>query len=432
MSSKTIIFRIPLKLSGAVKESCNIDNEKTTDLDSPSIYRYVDDHRLCCSFDKLTKCTVLSPQPPLFNCGSLMENIVLRVFMWILGLSALFGNLLTMIWRMYGKGHSKKQSVQNLLVGSLAMSDFLMGIYMIILASADLYYGDTYFIHADSWRSGALCKFAGLICLLSSEASVFFLTFISFDRFLKIVFPFSKVKLNLKSAYVIIVAIWILTFVVSLIPVLTAGPESDWYDLSDVCVGLPLITRPSSFEFEAAGVGDQVSFQLPVAKETKPAWFFSIALFLGVNLICFFVILVCYIAIFVRLKQSSKRVKRSRSSEDDRKVAIKMAVIVGTDFLCWVPVILMGILSQTGAAVIPLEAYIWSVVFLLPVNSSLNPYLYTLASLISSRQNQVDTSTATHETSISVNHPQRNQFRHSSGSSTQQKVDAVTVKDSSM
>ena len=327
-----------------------------------------------------------------------MENPVLRVFMWILGLSALFGNMFTMIWRMKEKSKNPRQSVQNFLISNLAMSDFLMGGYMLILAGADLYYGETYFIHADAWRSGPLCKCAGFICLLSSEASVFLLSLISFDRFLCAVFPFSKVRLNPKSAYVTTFAIWVLTFVVSIVPILTSGPDSDWYDLSDVCVGLPLITRPASFEFKAGGVGDEVSFDLPVAKDTKPAWFFSIALFLGVNLICFFLILVCYIAIFIRLRQSGQRV--NRNSEDDKKIAIKMAVIVGTDFLCWVPVILMGILSQTGAVVIPLEAYIWSVVFLLPVNSSLNPYLYTLASLIASRQNRVVPSNATRESNV--------------------------------
>ena len=386
-----------------------------------------------------------------------MENTVLRVFMWILGLSALIGNLLTMIWRMHEKTKSPRQFVQNFLISNLAVSDFLMGVYMIILASADLYYGETYFIHADAWRSGPLCKFSGFICLLSSEASVFLLSLISFDRFLCVVFPFSRVKINPRSAYVITIVIWLLAFVVSLVPILTAGPDSDWYDLSDVCVGLPLITRPASFEITAGDVGDQV-FDLPVARETKPAWFFSIALFLGVNLICFFLILVCYIAIFIRLRQSGQRVNRGGSSEDEKKVAIKMAVIIGTDFLCWVPVIFMGLLSQTGAVVIPLEAYIWSVVFLLPVNSSLNPYLYTLASLIASRKNQVVPSTETRETNISNRdqHSQRstndpNQQHVSvaavpveeitmappgivnqTGSLTNQNVDAVTVEESSM
>ena len=93
----------------------------------------------------------------------------------------------------------------------------------------------------------------------------------------------------------------------------------------------------------------------------------------------------------MRLKQSTKRVQKDerRQQRDERKIAIKMAVVVGTDFMCWVPVIIMGVLSQTGLIVIPLEAYTWSVVFILPINSSLNPYLYTIASLVSRRKFRV-------------------------------------------
>ena len=61
------------------------------------------------------------------------------------------------------------------------------------------------------------------------------------------------------------------------------------------------------------------------------------------------------------------------------KLAIRMALIVGTDFICWMPIIIMGLLSATGAAKIPADMYAWTAVFILPLNSSLNPYLYTFS-----------------------------------------------------
>lgn len=352
---------------------------------SPLLSRYVDDHRLCCHFQNLESCTTLEPQPPLFNCGSLMQNTTLRVSMWILGLSALIGNLFAVIWRLKENPRSHTRAVQSFLVGNLAMSDFLMGVYMLILACVDAYYGDEYFLHSDEWRAGGLCRFIGFISLMSSEASVFFLTLISVDRVMSVVFPFSHARLTPYTAKVLGAFLWLLTFVVSLTPVLLAGPDSDFYDLSDVCIGLPLITRPASFNLESSGIGNEVSFSLPVAKDSKPAWYFSIALFLGVNLFCFVCIFACYVAVFVSLKRSGNRVKRRRSKEEEMRVAIKMAIIVGTDFLCWMPVIIMGLLSQTGLAVIPLEAYTWSVVFILPINSSLNPYLYTIVTILGKR-----------------------------------------------
>ncbi|XP_072032966.1 G-protein coupled receptor GRL101-like [Amphiura filiformis] len=347
-------------------------------------------------------------------CGRLMQNTVLSAFMWILGLSALVGNFFALIWRMKEKTKSPMQFVQSLLIANLAMSDFLMGVYMVIIASTDAHYGDDYFKYSDRWRSGKLCRFAGFLSLLSSETSVFFLTLISVDRFVSVVFPFSRFRLTKTSVKLVGGLLWGFAFVISVVPVVVAGPDSDLYDLSDVCIGLPLITRPTSFALQESEVDNQmtgVSFALPVPDESKPAWFFSIAIFLGLNLICFLLILLCYIGVFVSLRKSSKRVGRKKSSrEEEVRVAIKMAIIIGTDFMCWMPVILMGIFSQTGIAVIPLEAYTWCVVFILPINSSLNPYLYTITSIISKRNNRVSPSDSrTQDTELSAvtrNRPQ--------------------------
>ena len=309
--------------------------------------------------------------------------------MWFLGLSALCGNVFTLFWRAKAKTKSHTQTVQAMLIANLAISDLLMGVYMIILACADLYFGDSYFVYSDAWRTGRVCRLTGFLSLLSSEASVLLLTLISIDRFCSVIFPFSKARLNPKSAKIILGFIWFITFILSLVPVLLAGPDSDFYDLSDVCIGLPLITRPAGYTFESSGpASERKTFKLPIPDKSKPAWYFSIAIFLGLNLFCFLTILVCYVAVFIGLKISASRVKRKGSKDEELKLAVKMAIIVGTDFLCWVPVILMGILSQTGAIEIPLVMYTWSVVFILPINSSLNPYLYTIASIVADRRNK--------------------------------------------
>ena len=317
-----------------------------------------------------------------------MQNALLRVLMWILGVSAIFGNLIVVIVRIKETPKSLAQIKQRLFICSLAMSDSLMGVYMIILASADVYYGNEYFRRSDDWRSGSVCKIAGFLGLLASEASVFFITLISIDRFLSVVFPFSQVKLRSQSSKITVTIIWITAFVMALVPVLLAGPDSDFYDLSDVCIGLPLITRPSSFTIETSGVSSQLAFDLPVANDSRPAWYFSIGIFLGINLVCFMAIFICYVFILYAVRSSGKMAGRKENMKDEIKMAVKMAAIVGTDFICWFPVIVMGVLSQTGAVVIPLDAYVWSVVFILPINSSLNPYLYTLATLISDRKSK--------------------------------------------
>ena len=165
-----------------------------------SVSRFVDDHRLCCNFDNLETCTTLEPQPPLFSCGSLMQNSVLRIAMWVLGGSALVGNAFVVIMRLQGTTRNVIAYKQSLFIGNLGVSDFFMGVYMIMIASVDVYYSNEYYLYSEEWRSGLMCKVASFLALLSSEASVFFITLISIDRFISVTFPFSKVQLRAKSS----------------------------------------------------------------------------------------------------------------------------------------------------------------------------------------------------------------------------------------
>ncbi len=320
-----------------------------------------------------------------------MQNTFLRISMWVLGISAVTGNLLVVISRYRENNKSERGAVQSFLVLNLALADFWMGIYMLIIASVDLYYGDRYFEFSEVWQSSIMCKVAGCISLVSSEASVGFLTVISVDRFLTVVFPFSHLHLNKKSSRIVITVVWFIIISISLVANILADGDSEFYGLSDVCIGLPLITRPTSYALIQGDVGSQLSgqtFNVPVPQDQKPAWLFSIALFLGVNLVCFVIVLVCYIVIFIVASRSAKKIRRSKEQDDEIKMAAKMALIVGTDFFCWFPIIIMGIMSQTGTVVIPLSMYVWSVVFILPINSSLNPYLYTLAIYLSASRRQ--------------------------------------------
>jgi fluoride ion exporter CrcB/FEX len=62
---------------------------------------------------------------------------------------------------------------------NLGISDLLMGIYLYIIAVADVSFHGEYFLHETSWRESFACKFAGVITTLSSEVSVCFTLLIS-------------------------------------------------------------------------------------------------------------------------------------------------------------------------------------------------------------------------------------------------------------
>ena len=107
---------------------------------------------------------------------------------------------------------------------------------------------------------------------------------------------------------------------------------------------------------------------------------FSIVLFTCVNLACFVIVGYCYLAIFIYVKRTAKESGRSPNSSEEIRMAVKMSLIVLTDFCCWVPIAVLSILVQAGLVEVDPVAYAWIATFVLPINSSINPFLYTLAS----------------------------------------------------
>eukprot|EP00057_Strongylocentrotus_purpuratus_P020213 XP_011674687.1 PREDICTED: G-protein coupled receptor GRL101-like [Strongylocentrotus purpuratus] len=352
---------------------------------------YVYDPRLCCLLPEQATCVVQEPPHPLFTCRkTFLQNTTIKVFIWILGLSALFGNFFVITLRIRSAPVTTVAKIQSLFITNLAVSDFLMGVYMVLIGVMDIYIGESYFWEgrADEWRSSVTCQIAGFLSVLSSEASVFLLTLITADRFISIMFPFSRHRLSIASARVALAAIWIVALLLSLIGVLLINTNPDAYGLSDVCVGLPFIRKSTDISTEidqrSSAQYNTVTYNV-ASGSTVSTWQYSIALYLGVNLVSFVIILLSYIVIFVKIRLDQAEVGRKSAAAVEIKMALKMFLIVGTDFCCWMPIIILGVLVQTVGVDVTPDIYAWLVVFVLPINSSLNPYLYTIIHMSSKK-----------------------------------------------
>ncbi|XP_021342800.1 G-protein coupled receptor GRL101-like [Mizuhopecten yessoensis] len=77
----------------------------------------------------------------------------------------------------------------------------------------------------------------------------------------------------------------------------------------------------------------------------------------------------------------------SQTRQRDMSVARTLFMVVATDFCCWFPIGVMGVLSKSGYN-IPDDAYAWIMVFVLPVNAAINPFLYTATAIWRKRQRE--------------------------------------------
>ena len=93
-----------------------------------------------------------------------------------------------------------------------------------------------------------------------------------------------------------------------------------------------------------------------------------------------------YIAIIFKVFKSQRRIKAhgeskiNNSLNRESALARRVFAIILTDFCCWIPVIILSILALVKKFNDPDgTAYVWFAAFVLPVNSSVNPVLYTFS-----------------------------------------------------
>ncbi|XP_045172919.2 G-protein coupled receptor GRL101-like [Mercenaria mercenaria] len=292
------------------------------------------------------------------SCEDLMRKTALRVLLWIVGFMALLGNITSLVYRiLYDKKRLKLG--YGIFVTNLAVADTLMGIYMLIIAVADTIFMDRYIEMDEQWRNSLWCKLAGILSTTSSEASVLFMCLITIDRILVIKFPFGQHRFNTRSAILASFVSWILALTIALAPVVHIKYFQDkFYSKSAVCLALPL------------------------TRDRPPGWMYSILIFIGFNLVTFVLIAVGQLLIYTEInKHASLQKKMHIARTQDLKVARNLLLVVTTDFLCWFPIGMMGILALSGHT-ISSEVYAWTAVLVLPVNSALNPFMYTLSAIL--------------------------------------------------
>ena len=380
----------------------------------------VDKYATCCFIHK-GQCVSVEPRSEYLTCSRMLQNVFLRISVWILGISAFTCNIIAYCVRSRKKQGNK---VQTLLISHLALSDLLMGVNMLLLAIGDLYYGEYFPSYSHSWRHGFACKLAGFLSIMSSEGSVFFITLISIDRLLGIKYPFGDHMLSTKLARLCVLLAWLVAFLIGAIPIGLASNRADVFSISEVCIGIPIVRRNLRtlqnmsiniplvsirsvyYAYSLYGYGyweysyvtgvnieqqefiQNIPYTVAQNAGSQIASIYSIVVFICVNLVCFFTVAFCYTYLFIIAKTSSETATRPQDQKDEVRMAKKLFAIVFTDFCCWVPLSFMCILAQCGVLEISPEMYAWTVGFILPINSSINPFLYVLYETISNHLNK--------------------------------------------
>ncbi|EDV27771.1 uncharacterized protein TRIADDRAFT_53796 [Trichoplax adhaerens] len=309
------------------------------------------DYFCCLVPAKVTACEPIIVES-LTSCQNLLSHLSLRLYIWIIGGLAFIGNLLVLRLHWIKRHSSRSKGTSQLLIINLAVSDFLMSIYLLIIAISDQIHVNNYGVRAESWLRSPICALAFFLGSLSSIMSVISILLISVDLYFRCTNPFNYQNRNCRSEKfkVTVIILWLICIIFVAIPAVTstnAAGNDRIYKYSSICM-------PSNVE---------------------DAFYRSWITIATVCMVCIWLTTcILYALVLLKVHQSSQSVHKS--AQLDRKLARKLFLILFTDLISWLPYyILIFKVILTGR--IDIFTLKFVIILTLPMNSALNPYLYS-------------------------------------------------------
>nr|KAG5697924.1 hypothetical protein BaRGS_026862 [Batillaria attramentaria] len=119
--------------------------------------------------------------------------------------------------------------------------------------------------------------------------------------------------------------------------------------------------------------------------KTFPGQSYSFGIMIVLNFVVFLLIATGQAFIYWSIRSNSMSTSDSTKKSKDLTIARRLFTVVLSDFLCWFPIGLLGLLAANDVA-IPGEVSVAMAIIVLPLNSALNPFLYTVNVILERRR----------------------------------------------
>uniref|UniRef100_A0A182NFJ6 G-protein coupled receptors family 1 profile domain-containing protein n=1 Tax=Anopheles dirus TaxID=7168 RepID=A0A182NFJ6_9DIPT len=255
----------------------------------------------------------------------LLDNPVLRASVWIMAAVGIVGNLLVLFGRyMVGSRSSQAHAEHSLYLRHLAASDLLMGVYLGIIATADIIFRGEYLTHDEEWRMSSICAFSGFLSTLSCQSSTLLLTLVTWDRLVSVTRPLYQRSSSKTRVILRLAVLWGVATAAAVAPLSATeyfGPH--FYGSNGVCLS--------------------VHIHDPYAM----GWEYSAGLFILVNTVSLLFIGISYLRMLQAIRVSRNETRNTLNCRE-KVVARRFAIIVATDCVCWMPVIVVKLVALAG------------------------------------------------------------------------------------
>ena len=359
----------------------------------------------------------------------ILQGYLLKCLSWAIGIAAVVANVIIIAKNVGAlrKCQSIVALVNKSLVMMISFGDLLVGGYLFVISIYDgIIYKKSYCTEQIKWITSINCSVIGVLSTIGSQVSLFAMCALSLSRIYGI---YNSMRIpgevTLMKALQVAASLFLMMLAsvsIAVVPVVSRFENFfvngvKYADELKAFIGTPnkgiLLsvfkeyfgrTRDKSLSWEMINkmMREMYShdFDYPdYTKEIKKVDFYGndgVCLFkyfvkaddpqramvwgiLGLNLLCFILITASYVLIgfisFKSFKSLTKSKGNKQIAQRNRKMNLRISIIITTDFLCWVPFIVICVLHSLEV----LDATPWYSLFsivILPINSVINPLIY--------------------------------------------------------
>ena len=358
-----------------------------------------------------------------FNQGLLSGY---EAWAWVFGIMAILLNTVALIQivRDLNGAKSYGYAMTKCFILCIIIGDLLMGVYLLTIGIEDILIGNSYCLKQFEWLVSKTCLALGVVNCVASQLSLFSMTVLSIHRMNSshslsasrgtVHEMASKLKIGSVIAVVALSSI-----LIAVIPTVNRFKNyfvNGWYyPGNELFIGKVDRVQHQNMAREFHGrfrgkylywnVAMKLLFDMfthdyePVHKEKIHFYgnsgvcvfkylvnnkdeqrHFSLSI-VFLNLVCFFVISICYCRILLMYNRSVEKFScqnknaRRTSRRKARSLQIRISMMILTDFICWVPFSCVCVLHFADVYDATPDYTIMSTI-VLPINSVVNPLLY--------------------------------------------------------
>ena len=345
----------------------------------------------------------------------ILDHIALKVCAWTFGLLATITNFVVVIRKIatFSNITTKTTLANTIFVVFIGLGDLMVGLYLIGVSIADTIFSKSYCTERFVWLNNGYCTTLGILSTAGSTLSLFSMTCLSLFRFHTIRNIFSSRQISRKTKLLVLTTIAVIITLVAIIVFIPILPIFEDYFLNGIHYGkhVPLfIGAPTKhdhinileryygrlkdsmvtwqmirnlvmemFTKDHGGIcgSDQkfygnsgvCLFKYFVGK-SDPQRLFSLTI-LSLNFFLCLLITFSYLGVYFSSRYSMRSAGDNKSSNLERKISL----IIVSDFIAWVPFIVLCYLHFFGIFDGRPLYGVFSIV-ILPVNSVINPLIY--------------------------------------------------------